>query len=131
MFEEQIQKDDEKVQETQRPPAALASSSPEIKAVQEEIQLVSEKITAVEEEIRLAKASNDKEEVRDLRKEKEQLRKEKEQLRKKEEQILEMEILIAPHCPPNSTYSTPGLCFAAAPSAPELPGTIRFLTVAS
>ena len=73
-FEQQIRNDDEKVQRAQRQPAALASPSPEIKAVQEEIQLVNEKITAVEEEIRLAKASNDKEEVRDLRKEKEQLR---------------------------------------------------------
>ena len=93
-FEQQIRNDDEKVQRAQRQPAALASPSPEIKAVQEEIQLVNEKITAVEEEIRLAKASNDKEEVRDLRKKEEQLRKEKEQLRKKEEQILEMVILM-------------------------------------
>jgi hypothetical protein len=37
LFEEQIQKDDEKIQETQRQPAALTSPSPEIKAVQEEI----------------------------------------------------------------------------------------------
>ena len=90
-FEQQIRNDDEKVQRAQRQPAALASPSPEIKAVQE-VQLVNEKITAVEEEIRLAKASNDKEEVRDLRKKEEQLRTEKEQLRKEKEILLMREV---------------------------------------
>ena len=85
-FEQQIQRDDDKVQEAQRQSATLA------KAVDEEIRLVNEKITAVEEEIRLAKASNDKEEVQDLRKEKEQLRKEKEQLRKEKEILLMREV---------------------------------------
>jgi hypothetical protein len=36
-FEQQIRNDDEKVLRAQRQPAALASPSPEIKAVQEEI----------------------------------------------------------------------------------------------
>ena len=91
-FEQQIQRDDDKVQEAQRQSATLAIPSPEIKAVEEEIRLVNEKITAVEEEIRLAKASNDKEEVQDLRRKEEQLRRKEEQLRKEKEILLMREV---------------------------------------